>query len=426
MPAQPGGRVKIAPLAAVGEFGCLVCHEWECFLASGIALLGAVVEFPKFAVIDRLSAFMLNHCLDVPNLLVAVPQWFDVPFIGSMLSGYAWHSSKKGMFFLFSLKSENFGNDPNINLVPAGGSGWGSKEQPGTGAESTGGAAPPAAAAAAPAPAAPPPTAAAAVAAPPVGPPPTAAAAVARGVVLPGSEKSWSNVTSGPPDAGPAPSYLAHQSPYFQQEFPSLAAGDAGGDAAAQKKQSGTAAAAAGTAAGSATGATDTAFPAGPSLRPTTEGSWTQGGGRRPEPGPPSGATAASGRAEAGGSGSSAGPPASPAPLAPAGLPLRPMGPPMLGMGGPMPPPYRGMMPPYMMRPGFPGPAGYPPSYPPGPAGIPPRPGMYRDQRGEPPRPPPPTDHRPIIKAEDLKSFDEIANKRDDGWAGNTAEVDYK
>ncbi|XP_037082081.1 protein PRRC2A-like [Pollicipes pollicipes] len=127
-----------------------------------------------------------------------------------------------------SLKSENCGNDPNINLVPAGGQGWGSsKDQPGSGSEPPAKPSAPSASAATPAPAAavPPPTVVAAAGAPPAVPPqPPAAAAVAaaRVVAPPSSEKSWSSVTSGPPDAGPAPSYLAHQSPYFQQEFPSL------------------------------------------------------------------------------------------------------------------------------------------------------------------------------------------------------------
>ena len=54
-----------------------------------------------------------------------------------------------------------------------------------------------------------------------------------------GSDKTWSNITSGGP--GPhAPSYLGHQSPFFQQEFPQLATqGQSGSDASGATGKSG-------------------------------------------------------------------------------------------------------------------------------------------------------------------------------------------
>lgn len=118
-----------------------------------------------------------------------------------------------------SLKSENTGNDPPINLVPTGGSGWGNK--PGE----TG----------------PPPTSV--VTTPPITtintsvPPP------------PIVDKSWSAKIAGKP-SNPPNYNSTHQSPLFNQEFPSL----------------------------SGSGNVDVQYGPGPSLRPQTEGSWIQGG----------------------------------------------------------------------------------------------------------------------------------------------------
>lgn len=58
-----------------------------------------------------------------------------------------------------------------------------------------------------------------------------------------------------------APSFLAHQSPSFQQEFPSLF-----GEASNTP--------------GGTTVKPDNQYGPGPSLRPQTEGSWSQGGSR--------------------------------------------------------------------------------------------------------------------------------------------------
>ena len=59
-----------------------------------------------------------------------------------------------------------------------------------------------------------------------------------------------------------APSFLAHQSPLFQQEFPSLSSGDGQGPAAGQKGGSG--------AAGSGPGP-ESQYGPGPSLRPQSK-----------------------------------------------------------------------------------------------------------------------------------------------------------
>ncbi|CAG0917019.1 unnamed protein product [Notodromas monacha] len=194
-----------------------------------------------------------------------------------------------------SLKSENSGNDPHVNLVPSGGSGWGSKEgqsgpQPkqevekpvssSVGASSTSnhgrpdfqpdwsqprdatkssksgtsvGSSGPAGAALA--------NEVGTKVQP--GPPVTSPSSLA------GAAASWTNVTSttGAPSHF-VPPYLPHQTSHFQQEFPKLAnAGESERDR-------------------TASGAKVSPRDHGLSLRPQTEGSWIQGGKR-----PTSGAT---------------------------------------------------------------------------------------------------------------------------------------
>uniref|UniRef100_A0A8D8XYR6 Protein PRRC2A n=1 Tax=Cacopsylla melanoneura TaxID=428564 RepID=A0A8D8XYR6_9HEMI len=127
-----------------------------------------------------------------------------------------------------SLKSENTGNDPPVHLVPTGGPGWGSK--PGeTGP-----------------------------------PPPTPSVQQNTAVVVPTPpittintsippppivDKSWSAKTAGKPNYN-----TTHQTPLFNQEFPSLSGNPA-----------------------------DVQYGPGPSLRPQTiKGSWIQGGSHPP------------------------------------------------------------------------------------------------------------------------------------------------
>jgi len=113
-----------------------------------------------------------------------------------------------------SLKSENSGNDPNISLVPSGGSGWVSKEEKKE-VNSGGGA-------------------------PPQSQQPSQSTlnsqqqqtqqqpvAVKTSIQSGGQSsagvRSWSNITTGIPQ-GMKGGLVSHQSPLFQEEFPSLAA----------------------------------------------------------------------------------------------------------------------------------------------------------------------------------------------------------
>jgi len=156
-----------------------------------------------------------------------------------------------------SLKSEHSGNDPAISLVPSGGTGWGSK--PGETSQTVTHTQPP-----------PPsvPAVTTAVAAPQTSVAPTVPGVVsgAPGAVSPpapslpiqqahsSDNKSWSSVMAGPGEAGPhPPSFLAHQSPQFQHEFPKLSSGDGQVPATGQK------------------GGSDMQYGPGPSLRPQSK-----------------------------------------------------------------------------------------------------------------------------------------------------------
>lgn len=100
-----------------------------------------------------------------------------------------------------------------------------------------------------------------------------------------GGDKTWSSVMVGGESGGgtagglpntvggSGPSFLAHQSPQFQAEFPSLP-GEGG---APGPPSSGGRAAGGGPGAGAGGG--EGGYGPGPSLRPQTEGSWVQGGG---------------------------------------------------------------------------------------------------------------------------------------------------
>jgi hypothetical protein len=67
----------------------------------------------------------IRQCLFAP-----ISECFNLH--GSRSCSRNWKSLKQEITF-FSLKAENFGNDPNISLVPASGGGWGSQQQQPTG-----------------------------------------------------------------------------------------------------------------------------------------------------------------------------------------------------------------------------------------------------------------------------------------------------
>nr|CAD7571807.1 unnamed protein product [Timema californicum] len=198
--------------------------------------------------------------------------------------------------------------------------------------------------------------------------------------------------------------FLAHQSPQFQHEFPKLSSGDGQVPGVGVK------------------GGSDTIpqYGPGPSLRPQTEGSWIQGGGRNAAgniPGP------------------------APAPLAhipPGGDPaggrnnLVQCVPPGVGMvpGGPGPTApqlahqYRGLIPPFMYRGSFPG--GFPPNFQAAMHGPRPPRFPYPPDNSRFVQPPRPIEEegvpRPIIKEEELSKMDDISH--DAGWATHD-DIDY-
>ncbi|CAG9772485.1 unnamed protein product [Ceutorhynchus assimilis] len=202
-----------------------------------------------------------------------------------------------------------------------------------------------------------------------------------------GGDKLWSAVMAGgQPDNGHPPVY---QSPQFQHEFPSLSAGDGAGGATGNR-QSGEYAGSGG------------ANQSGLSLRPQTEGSWTQGGQRPAQDG-----SVRSGSVPQG---------------APPQLPGQAGRQPEI-----MPPQMRGVLPPFMYKGSFPqngpqtGQVNHPHSTPYN--------GRSRAVDNRPPRlqdrDVPTSDElapRPIIKEEELSKLDEIGH--DMGWAGSD-DVDY-
>uniref|UniRef100_A0A1B6C1D3 BAT2 N-terminal domain-containing protein n=1 Tax=Clastoptera arizonana TaxID=38151 RepID=A0A1B6C1D3_9HEMI len=326
-----------------------------------------------------------------------------------------------------SLKSEHSGNDPAVSLVPSGGTGWGSKPGEGsapstqsttaitqtsqtasvssvstvTTVTSTSSSITPASAAAAAATSA---VAASTPIIPPTIPTPT-----------PHVDKSWSAIMSNSNET--TPNFLAHQSPFFQQEFPSLSGAESTASTGQIKADS-------------------PHFGPGPSLRPQTEGSWMQGGSRPQVQ-------------MGGGAGNQQGTAPVPGPLS---LPHLPPGVEVggvrnnLGQSGgvgvqggpltqpPMPPHIRGVMPPFFVRGNFLG--SFPSSNFQTPLHGPPRGNRFpyqpdgRFMQSGRPTIPQTTSNadsedsvpRPIIKEEDLNRMDDIA--RDVGWATHD-DIDY-
>jgi hypothetical protein len=166
-----------------------------------------------------------------------------------------------------SLKSQNSGQNPNINLVPTGGQGWGSGKEEDSGAT--------------------PPlqtsssgqeisqvsqktiisqsnqsiTSSNVTTVSSVG----VIASAVTSAALTAASKTWSNITAIPSEeCGPDKNFLAQQSPFFPQEFPKLIGGSVPQDANTKAS-------------------VETSYGPGVSLRPQTEGSW--GRGTLPQPG---------------------------------------------------------------------------------------------------------------------------------------------
>ncbi|XP_066254537.1 protein PRRC2C isoform X1 [Euwallacea similis] len=290
-----------------------------------------------------------------------------------------------------SLKSEHHDSGSAVPLVPPGSTGWGKQEQGGAPPSNVSQNGSPPNQVPTPAPQGPPQLTPhqQAIAIPstniiPLHNKPTTAIP-AQPVNTSSGDKLWSAVMAGSgtgqQDGGHPPAY---QSVQFQHEFPSLSAGD--GAAAGAPRSSDYVA-----------GAHASANQHGLSLRPQTEGSWTQGGQRAAD-----GSTRSV--------------------SAPLGAPPQ--------LGGPggrlpetVPPQMRGVLPPFMYKGSFPqgtppaGPVTHPQPLPHngGRTGRPPR---LQDREG----PSEDVVPRPIIREEELNKLDEIGH--DMGWA-TSDDIDY-
>ncbi|KAM7410300.1 hypothetical protein PAMA_001644 [Pampus argenteus] len=290
-----------------------------------------------------------------------------------------------------SLKAENKGNDPNVNIVPKDGSGWASRSEGGEERQQE-------------------------------TPPPQIKPAVLQPQEPSiGGSRSWANSKQTQPDGAP------RVSSHFHQEFPSLqAAGEVEKD-----------------------GQEEEPYGPGPSLRPQNVGSWREGGGRNlnTAPSPPE----MENRAPEEGSTA----PGTSSPPEEADEPgrnvttdgqkekrdgrerLPPSAPPQPKLNGGQQPPagvpthfdpaFRSMMPPYMFH-------AYPQmTFGPGQANFRypvPQDGAKGPRPTRPQQLPPQSwlqdpDRPSIISATELKELDNLDTDADEGWAGAQMEVDY-
>ncbi|CAI5640031.1 unnamed protein product [Oreochromis niloticus] len=289
-----------------------------------------------------------------------------------------------------SLKAENKGNDPNVNIVPKDGSGWASRTEAGEERQQE-------------------------------TPPPQNKPAVVQPQDLSvGGSRSWANSKQTQLDGSP------RVSSHFHQEFPSL-------QAAGEVKD----------------GQEEEPYGPGPSLRPQNVGSWREGGGRNlnTAPSPPE----MENRALEEGSavpGTSTPPVEADEPGRNTTTDVQrekkeprerlpPSGPPQPKVNGGQQPPagvpthfdpaFRSMMPPYMFH-------AYPQmSFGAGQGNFRypvPQDGAKAPRSARPQQPPPQSwlqdpDRPSIISATELKELDNLDTDADEGWAGAQMEVDY-
>ncbi|KAM8999867.1 protein PRRC2C-like isoform 2-T2 [Sarcophilus harrisii] len=266
-----------------------------------------------------------------------------------------------------SLKAENKGNDPNVNIVPKDGTGWASKQEQHEEEK------------------------------PPEVPPAQPKSGVTAPPEVPPVTKSWASNKQG-----------VQVNSHFQQEFPSL---QAAGDQEKKEKDG-----------------TDDAYGPGPSLRPPNVASWREGGKSAGPSSPsdqedklPGQDDGANGPVEQNDSHKTT----------EKRLPGVPPQIPQPKLNGQQQPAlasqYRAMMPPYMFQqyprmayPPLHGPIRFPPSLSEANKGL--------RGRGPPPTWAPEPERPSILSATELKELDKFDNldaEADEGWAGAQMEVDY-